>query len=270
MSDIKPSTLRIYISNFKSLCKDLDLETPINEPLEQLLPFDQYLKYLESKEISTRKGRHFAYLYFAKKNNESKRYIKKLEEYSDIIKENYPKKTDEGKSQSDLQPEMNKYMTLYDSYLSKFRSDPSTDNFIFLWVLYPLKDPNMPASRNILSSVRYGKFKSGNYYSPRDKQLYLRDHKSDKYHGDIDIDVPLEFAKIIHNYARARKIKAGDMLIDRSYSYIKNILKSNGLTVRSVRNFQVKYHEGEIYRILAKRAKQRGQTVNTALNYYSY
>jgi hypothetical protein len=251
------------------MCDELNLELPINEPLEQLLPFDEYIEYLESKPITTRKGRHFAYLYMAKKNNESKKYIRELEEYSKVINENITNKIDEGKSQSDLKPELDVYIELYDSYFSKFQSDPSTDNFIFLWTLYPLKDPEMPALRNVLSSIKYGKAKSGNYYSPKDKQVYLREHKSDKHLGDIDIDVPAEFVKIIQKYVKFNKVKAGKSLIDRSYSYIKNLLKTENISIRAVRNFQVKYYEGEIYRILSEKARRRGHSIDVALRYYA-
>jgi hypothetical protein len=260
----------------KRIAKDLSLEYPLTDSIENLIPYDVLVDYLNPKSVSVRKSLIYALLYFSKTDGSSNDYVKDLGNLGLNVQSLVSEKEDKGETREQLQKEMDTYKSLYQIYLSKFEETKNQDDFLIVFVLYPLIDQDFPASRNDLPSIVLGKQPEGNYYDTKTRTIVLREHKSNKNGKIVTFKVPTALNKLVVKYIKHQSLSNGDRLMNLSKKQIYDRLNTVGLSIREIRNFQVKYYEGDEYREITKKlkpleekAKKRGHTADVARRFYA-
>lgn len=278
MTDRKPklSTLRIYKGRFSEISDKLGVSGSQIGTFEEMYPYCRVIEAVKDKSITNAKVSLYSVMYYGRSAGVSEEYLNQYQEILNRIQNMSREKPDKGDTQETLEPEMRDYRDIYNEGVERFSKTHKVDDFILIFTIYPLIDPRMGALRNVLNTLQYGKQRTGNYYSPTESEIVLREHKSDKNGSIVRNPVPPALKKIIGQYVKFNKIELGDMLVGYSYARIYSVLSKYGVTIREVRNFQVKYYEGEEYREISeklreleKSAKRRGHTTDVARRYYA-
>ena len=70
-------------------------------------------------------------------------------------------------------------------------------------------------------------------------------------------------------FSKKHNIGNGQLIAHKSYDAYYKQLSKYDVGVQEIRNFQVKYYEGEFYREAKQRASDRGHTMDTAARFYA-